>query len=109
MASDEEFLTPGQKHRELDVISECFRLMQSERSRYEKQAIAFIDSGHFSTETKSYSIKFLIKDNQFACIATSKLPNADSYSTFAPIPEARDKQIEELIELFAQSEAGLIF
>ena len=108
MKSDEELLTAEQKQRELDVISECFRLMQSERSRYEKQAIAFIDSGHFSTETNSYSIKFLITNNQFACIATSKVPNGDSHSTFAPIPESRDKQIEELIELFAQSEAGLI-
>jgi len=108
MKSDEELLTAEQKQRELGVISECFRLMQSERSRYEKQAIAFIDSGHFSTETNSYWINFSIKNNQFACIATSKLPDADSHSTFAPIPESRDKQIKELIELFAQSEAGLI-
>jgi len=108
MKSDEGLLTAEQKQRELDVIYECFRLMQSERSRYEKQAIAFIDSGHFSTETNSYWINFSIKNNQFACIATSKLPDADSHSTFAPIPESRDKQIEELIELFAQSEAGLI-
>ena len=56
MKSDEELLTAEQKQQELDVISECFRLMQSERSRYEKQAIAFIDSGHFSTETNSYIV-----------------------------------------------------
>ena len=62
MKSNEELLTAEQKQRELDVISECFRLMQSERSRYEKQAIAFIDSGNFSTETNSYWINFSIKN-----------------------------------------------
>ena len=108
MESEEVFLTSEQKRRESVVIQECFRLMQDERSRYEKQANEFLDVGYFSSETNGYLLEFSIEDNQFACTATSKLPTGDSYSTFAPIPEAREEQVEELIELFAQSDAGLI-
>lgn len=108
MESEEVFLTPKQKRRKSEVIYECFRLMRDERSRYEKQANDFIDSGYFSSDTKSHLIEYSIEDNQFACSATSKLHYGESFSTFAPIPEAREEQVEELIELFAQSEAGLI-
>lgn len=108
MDIDESFLTPAQQIRELEVISECFRLMQVERSRYELQAAILFERGTFSRQNGNYSLKYKIKNDRFVWHALPVLATENSYSGEAPIPNSRTEQIEQLIEFFAQSEAGFI-
>lgn len=104
----DSFLTPAQQIRELEVIAECFRLMQVERSRYELQAAILFERGFFSRQNGNYSLKYKIKDDRFVWHALPALATENSYSGEAPIPKSRTEQIEQLIEFFAQSEAGFI-
>ena len=108
MDTDESFLTPAQQIRESEVIAECFRLMQVERSRYELQAATLFKRGSFSRQNGNYLLKYKIKDDRFVWHALPALATENSYSGEAPIPEAHDDKIEQLIEFFAHSEAGFI-
>lgn len=108
MDTDESFLTPAQQIRESEVIAECFRLMQVERSRYELQAATLFKRGSFSRQNGNYLLKYKIKDDRFVWHALPVLATENSYSGEAPIPEAHDDKIEQLIEFFAHSEAGFI-
>jgi hypothetical protein len=108
MNIDESFLTPAQQIRELEVMAECFRLMQVERSRYELQAAILFEKGSFSRQNGNYFLKYKIKDDRFVWHALPALATENSYSCEAPIPKSRTEQIEQLVEFFAQSEAGFI-
>lgn len=108
MNIDESFLTPAQQIRELEVIAECFRLMQVERSRYELQAAILFERGSFSRQNGNYLLKYKIKEDRFVWHALPASATENSYSGEAPIPKSRTEQIEQLIEFFAQSEAGSI-
>ena len=108
MNIDEGFLTPAQQIRELEVMAECFRLMQVERSRYELQAAILFKKGSFSRQNGNYLLKYKIKDDRFVWHALPALATENSYSCEAPIPKSRTEQIEQLVEFFAQSEAGFI-
>jgi hypothetical protein len=108
MNIDEGFLTPAQQIRELEVMAECFRLMQAERSRYELQAAILFEKGSFSLQNGNYFLKYKIKDDRFVWHALPALATENSYSGEAPIPKSRTEQIEQLVEFFAQSEAGFI-
>ena len=108
MDTDESFLTPAQQIRESEVIAECFRLMRVERSRYELQAATLFEKGIFSRQNGNYLLKYKIKGNRFVWHALPALATENSYSGEAPIPDAQDEKIEQLIEFFAHSEAGFI-
>ncbi len=108
MDMDESFLTPAQQIRELEVIAECFRLMQVERSRYELQAAILFERGSFPRQNGNYLLKYKIEDDRFVWHALPAFSTENSYSGEAPIPKSRNEQIEHLIEFFAQSEAGFI-
>jgi hypothetical protein len=47
-------------------------------------------------------------DNRFAWQANPPSAMENSYSGEAPIPDSDDEKIEQLIELFAHTEAGFI-
>jgi len=108
MDSSKSFLTPEQLIRESEVLSECCRLMEEERSRYENQAEIFLDTGSFSRVNGNYSFKYKIKDGRYIWHAKPSSPTENSYSSEVPIPETMIDKIETLIEFFAQSEAGFI-
>jgi len=108
MDIDEGFLTPAQQIRESEVIAECFRLMQVERSRYELQAAILFEKGSFSRQNGNYLLKYKIKDDRFVWHALPALATENSYSGEAPVSKSRTEQIEQLVEFFAQSEAGFI-
>ena len=108
MDIDESFLTPAQQIRESEVIAECSRLMEVERSRYELQAAILFEKGSFSRQNGNYMLKYKIKDDRFVWHALPALATENSYSCEAPIPKSRTEQIEQLVEFFAQSEAGFI-
>ena len=108
MNIDEAFLTPAQQIRELEVMAECFRLMQAERPRYELQAAILFEKGSFPLQNGNYFLKYKIKEDRFVWHALPALATENSYSGEAPIPKSRTEQIEQLVEFFAQSEAGFI-
>ena len=108
MASEEPSLSAEQTRRQSEVLAECFRLMRDERSRYENQASRFLEEGQLALETPAYNFVFYIEDNRFSCKASSKSSGQKSFVISAPIPESSKEKVEELIELFAQAEAGLV-
>ena len=106
--ADPDFLSPEQKLREQAVIARCFNLMHDERSRYEKQAQTLLASSSFIVEDLTYCLAYSIQGDRFICDSTSNTSVSQSFSIEVPIPSTQEEQIETLIELFAQSEAGLI-
>jgi len=108
MGIDRSFLTTDQKIREKDVIAECFRLMRDERSRYESQAALLLETGYFSRKKGNHLLRYQVKDNRFTWHANTPSPMENSYSGETPIPDSHEEKIEQLIELFAHSEAGFI-
>ncbi len=108
MAVNRNFLTTDQEVRESDVIAECNRLMRDERSRYESQAAILLEKGSFSRQNGNYLIRYKVMDNRFAWQANPPSAMENSYSGEAPIPDSDDEKIEQLIELFAHTEAGFI-
>lgn len=102
------FLNTEQQIRESEVIAECFRLMQDERLRYESQAAILLKSGSFSRQNGKYLIQYKVKGNRFSWQANPPSTMEESYSGEAPIPNSQEGKIEQLIELFAHTEAGFI-
>lgn len=105
---DPDFLTPEQKMREQEVISRCFNLMRDERSRYEEQAQKLLAAEFFFSKSDNYELSYLIQEDRYICNANSQSLLIQSFSIEAPIPDTSEEKIETLVELFAQSEAGLI-
>lgn len=105
---DPDFLTPEQKMREQEVIARCFNLMRDERSRYEEQAQKLIATEFFFSKSDNYELSYLIQEDRYICNAKPQSLLIQSFSIEAPIPDTFQEKIETLVELFAQSEAGLI-
>jgi len=102
------FLSPEQKLREQEVITKCFNLMRSERSRYKKQVEVFLEFEFLNSESEDFDLVFSIQDDLFTCSGLPKSPSGNRFTSQMPIPTTKTEKIETLIELFAQSEAGLI-
>jgi hypothetical protein len=102
------YLSPEQTLREKEVIKKCFNLMRDERSRYEEQAEKLLTNEFFFSKSESYELSYLIQDDRFICNANLQSSLTQIFSIEAPIPHTQGEKIEILIELFAQSEAGLI-
>ncbi|MBC7463511.1 MAG: hypothetical protein H7227_04530 [Actinobacteria bacterium] len=105
---DPDFLTPDQKRMERNLLTTCFRLMRDERSHYEKQASEFLSTEFLSINKAEYSIEYSIQDGLYTSKSVHTLYLEARVTIQAPIPTSRSKKIEMLIELFAQSEAGMI-
>ncbi|CAB4989961.1 MAG: hypothetical protein F2879_04915 [Actinobacteria bacterium] len=105
---DPDFLSPEQKLQEQEVITRCFNLMRDERSRYEEQARTLLANRFFVSEDGTNGLAYSIQGDRYICNANPQSPLGESFSIEAPIPDTQEEQIETLIELFAQSEAGLI-
>ena len=105
---DPDFLSPEQKLREQEVIIRCFNLMHDERSRYEEQAQKLLASEFFFSKSGIYDLSYLIQGDRYICKANPQSSLTQSFSIEAPIPDTHEEKIETLVELFAQSEAGLI-
>lgn len=101
-------LSSEQKFREREVIAKCFNLMRDKRFRYEKQAEAFLQTEFLTLVSEDYDLVFSIQDDLFTCSGLPKSPSGNRFTSQMPIPTTKTEKIETLIELFAQSEAGLI-
>jgi hypothetical protein len=53
-------------------------------------------------------LSYLIQEDRYICNANPQSLLIQSFSIEAPIPDTFQEKIETLVELFAQSEAGLI-
>jgi hypothetical protein len=109
MESENGFeLTPKQKNREQIVLMNFSRLLETERSRYEAQAIQLIELKKLETEVPGFKLSYAVKEKSYLCKLQNKDKTGNSYEIEFPIPDSKPDKIETLIELFAQSEAGRI-
>ena len=109
MCEDEPLeLTHEEKINEMNVIARCFNLMHVERSRYEIQARELIQNQILVTETEAFVLKYKINGDFYISRGNPKVTGDQSFSIEFPIPTTEREKIEALVELFAQSEAGLI-
>lgn len=106
--ADEFGLTPEQKLREQKILAEFQELTESDRSRYENQAIQLIELKKFETEIEGFKLSYRVKANSYLCELHNRDKSGKSYEIEFPIPESDSEKLEALIELFAQSEAGRI-
>ncbi|MEY3149612.1 MAG: hypothetical protein RL029_886 [Actinomycetota bacterium] len=91
---------------EQKVMENYFRLIRVNRSEYEARAKTFLSNPLLDSETDDYKLKFFIRENLYTCVAKPKSDIGVEVTLQSPIPETHEAQIEELVSLFAQSEAG---
>jgi hypothetical protein len=109
MESEDGFeLTPKQKSKERLVLKNFSRLLETERSRYEAQAIQLIEMKKLETEVPGFRLSYTVQEKSFLCQLLNKDKTGNSYEIEFPIPDSKSDKLETLIELFAQSEAGRI-
>ncbi len=101
-------LTPEQKNGEKAVLINFSRFLETERSRYENQAIQLIELKKFETEIEGFKLSYLVKANSYLCQLHNRDSSGNSYEIEFPIPDSDAEKLETLVELFAQSEAGRI-
>lgn len=104
---DLDLLSPRDKFREQLMLTRVALLLRDERSRYETQAKDLLTHKKLKTENDLYIFSYFVKTDGFICKGQSKSPYGQSFSTTLPIPDSQEDQIEQLIDLFAESEAGL--
>lgn len=105
---DEVELTPEQKNRGQIILMNFSRLLETERSRYEAQAIQLIELKKLETEVPGFKLSYAVKEKSYLCKLQNKDRTGNSYEIEFPIPDSKLDKIDTLIELFAQSEAGRI-
>ncbi len=109
MSARHEFeLTPDQRRREQTVLANFSHLIETERSRYENQAIQLLEKKQFESEVDGFKLSYLVKPNTYLCRLQNHDISGNSYEIEFPIPDSEEEKLETLIELFAQSEAGRI-
>jgi len=101
-------LTPEKKNREQTVLINFSRLLETERSRYEAQAIQLIKLKRLETEVAGFKLSYIVNEKSYLCQLRNQDKTATSYEIEFPIPDSESDKLETLIELFAQSEAGRI-
>jgi hypothetical protein len=101
-------LTPDQILREQAVLANFSHLIETERSRYENQALQLLEKKQFESEVDGFKLSYLVKPNTYLCQLQNCDLSGDSYEIEFPIPDSEEEKLEILIELFAQSEARRI-
>ena len=109
MCNSHEFeLTPEQKNREQVVLINFSHLLETERSRYEAQAIQLIEQKRLETVCAGFRLTYVVKEKSYLCLLHNQDKNGNSYEIEFPTPDSDQEKLETLVELFAQSEAGRI-
>lgn len=109
MAREDAFkLTPEKNQRKQEVQINFSRLLETERSRYESQAIKFIELKKLETEVAGFRLSYTIKEKSYLCRLQNQDKTGKSYEIEFPIPESAEERLETIVELFAQCEAGRI-
>lgn len=87
------------------IMELFFLFLDENRSRYEEQAQTLLSQKKLETQVRDYKIKYTVEDGTFSSTAKPVSRDMTHFGFEVPIPESSDQQIEELIELFAKSEA----
>ena len=82
------------------------RFLDENRSRYEEQAQILLSEKELETQVKNYKINYALKDGVFSSEAKPLSKNLNHFGFEVPIPNKVEHQIEELVQLFAKSEAA---
>jgi hypothetical protein len=101
-------LTPKVKLRESEVLLKYQNLLNSEKSRYELQAQQLLVEGFLHTKIEGLKRTYFVNENTFRCNIYSSDSLGSDHAMELPIPGSHEDKIQILVELFAQSEAGLI-
>ncbi len=88
------------------MIKKFFLFLDENRSRYEQQAQLLLSQKTLETQIKEYKIEYSIKDGCFSSNANSSNKESVRFGFEVPIPTEIEQQIEELVELFAKTEAA---
>ena len=106
---DECEMSPDQTRREQTVLANFSHLIETERSRYENQAVQLLEKKKFEAQIDGFKLSYLVKPNTYLCRLQNHDISGVSYEIEFPIPDSEEEKLETLIELFAQSEAGRIY
>lgn len=90
-----------------DTIEKFFHLMETEKSRYELQAIEFLKEDFYSHRVSDFIFIYSIQNNLYSCDVIEKATGERCFTIQFPIPRTRERKMSRVIELFAQSEAGV--
>ena len=104
MSPDREMSNDG---IDTDIIEKFFYLMETEKSRYELQAIEFLREDFYSHRVSDFIFIYSIQNNLYSCDVLEKATGERCFTIQFPIPRKRERKMSRLIELFAQSEAGV--
>ena len=105
---DPDSLSPREVLREKEVMEKFFDLMNVQRSRYEEQAKSLSANKTLRLDSENFVLEYSISGNRYKCESIPDSKNGDSFSIELPIPDSEEERVEALVQLFAQSEAGLI-
>ena len=101
-------LTPNEIIRESEILFTFQNLLITEKSRYESQANKLLEDTSLHAEIDGYDLSYQINLDTYVCHITNQDKSGNSYAIEIPIPNSQAERLETLVELFAQSEAGLI-
>lgn len=100
--------TPEKGNKEQEVFTNFSRLLKTERSRYESQAIQLIELKRLETEVAGFKLSYTVKEKSYLCRLNNQDKAGKSYEIEFPIPETDEEKLETIVELFAQCESGRI-
>ena len=93
---DEVELTPEQKNRELIILMNISRLLETEMSRYEAQAIQLIELKKLETEVLGFKLSYAVKEKSYLCKLQNKDKTRNNYEIEFPIPDSKLDKIDTL-------------
>lgn len=101
-------LTPGELNQESEILFNFQNLLKTEKFRYESQAYEILAGASLSTKVVGYDLSYLVTPENYVCRIVNQDNSGNNYEIQVPIPDSRDEKIAALVELFAQSESGLV-
>lgn len=85
-----------------------FTLLDQEAVRYKSQAEEFLANRYLEREINGHLLVYSIRDRAFSCDVNQISVGGESWTIQLPIPRTRQKRIERLAGLFANSESGVM-
>lgn len=98
-----ENLIPGEE----ELLDQLALLLETQSSRYETQAIEFLENKKLDIQCNSVEINYRIKDGYF-CYKYRNISDGALQESERLAPEDRNDQMQTLIFMFALSEAAVL-
>lgn len=109
LANDVIIKKREEAHDEADEqrMSLFFTLLEQEAVRYKSQAEEFLANRYLEREINGHLLVYSIRDRYFSCDVNQISVGGETWTIQLPIPRTRQKRIEQLAGLFANSESGV--